>query len=121
MAMTSHLDDFNVDAETKQVLDLALEMTARPSALQTILRTKSSANASSNLPGPASGVPTWRVWRAAPSRSAQILSKILQRDSHALIAEQGCAGFALFRSLAAFSACRSWVDCTISTSGFDFR
>jgi hypothetical protein len=27
MAMTSYLDDFNVDAETKQVLDLALEMT----------------------------------------------------------------------------------------------
>ena len=27
MAMTSHLDDFNVDADTKQVLDLALEMT----------------------------------------------------------------------------------------------
>jgi hypothetical protein len=27
MAMTSHLDDFNVDAETTQVLDLALEMT----------------------------------------------------------------------------------------------
>ena len=25
--MTSYLDDFNVDAETKQVLDLALEMT----------------------------------------------------------------------------------------------
>jgi hypothetical protein len=27
MAMTSYLDDFNVDAETKKVLDLALEMT----------------------------------------------------------------------------------------------
>jgi len=27
MAMTSYSDDFNVDAETKQVLDLALEMT----------------------------------------------------------------------------------------------
>ena len=27
MAMTSYLDDFDVDAETKQVLDLALEMT----------------------------------------------------------------------------------------------
>jgi hypothetical protein len=27
MAMTSYLDDFNVDAETKQVLDLAFEMT----------------------------------------------------------------------------------------------
>src|ERR1700730_18127244 len=27
MAMRSYLDDFNVDAETKQVLDLALEMT----------------------------------------------------------------------------------------------
>jgi hypothetical protein len=27
MAMTSSLDDFDVDAETKQVLDLALEMT----------------------------------------------------------------------------------------------
>ena len=27
MAMTSHLDDFKVDADTKQVLDLALEMT----------------------------------------------------------------------------------------------
>ena len=27
MAMTSYLDDFNVDAETKQVPDLALEMT----------------------------------------------------------------------------------------------
>ena len=58
MAMTSYLDDFNVDAETKQVLDLALEMTRTASALQTILRTESSANASSNLPGPASGVPT---------------------------------------------------------------
>jgi hypothetical protein len=27
MAMTSYLDDFDVDAETKQVLDLPLEMT----------------------------------------------------------------------------------------------
>ena len=27
MAMTSYRDEFNVDAETKQVLDLALEMT----------------------------------------------------------------------------------------------
>ena len=27
MAMTSYLDDFDVDAETRQVLDLALEMT----------------------------------------------------------------------------------------------
>ena len=27
MAMTCYLDDFDVDAETKQVLDLALEMT----------------------------------------------------------------------------------------------
>src|SRR5262249_54031065 len=27
VAMTSYLDDFDVDAETKQVLDLALEMT----------------------------------------------------------------------------------------------
>src|ERR1700716_1711105 len=35
-----------------------------------------------------------RVWRAAPSPPPQIVSKILQRVSHALIAEQGCAGFA---------------------------
>ena len=27
MAMTAYLNDFDVDAETKQVLDLALEMT----------------------------------------------------------------------------------------------
>src|SRR2546430_11865462 len=35
-----------------------------------------------------------RVWRAAPLPSPQIVSKILQRGSHALIAEEGCAGFA---------------------------
>src|SRR5438105_4262416 len=35
-----------------------------------------------------------RVWRAAPLPSPQIVSKILQRGSHALIAEKGCAGFA---------------------------
>jgi transposase InsO family protein len=28
---------------------------------------------------------------------------------------------AVLRPLAAFSACRSWADCTINTSGFDFR
>src|SRR5438105_15212842 len=35
-----------------------------------------------------------RVWRAAPLPPPQIVSKILQRGSHALIAEEGCAGFA---------------------------
>jgi hypothetical protein len=34
------------------------------------------------------------VWRAAPSPPAHIVSKILQRGSHALVAEQGCAGSA---------------------------
>src|SRR5258708_2533766 len=35
-----------------------------------------------------------RVGRAASLPAPQIVSKILQRGSHALIAEQGCAGFA---------------------------
>src|SRR5208337_902198 len=34
------------------------------------------------------------VWRAAPSPATRILPEILQRGSHALIAEQGCTGFA---------------------------
>src|SRR5277367_4330006 len=34
------------------------------------------------------------VWRAAPSPPPRILPEILQRSSHALIAEQGCTGFA---------------------------
>ena len=57
MAMTSYLDDFDVDAETRQVLDLALEMTRTALGLADILQTESSPSTSSNLPGPASGIP----------------------------------------------------------------
>src|SRR5271169_5769945 len=35
-----------------------------------------------------------RVWRAAPSPPTRILPEILQRGSHALIAEQGCTNSA---------------------------
>src|SRR5438132_12075119 len=40
-----------------------------------------------------SGVPGLRrrVWRAAPLSPPQIVSKILQRGAHTLVAEQGCA------------------------------
>jgi hypothetical protein len=55
--MTSYLDDFNVDAETKQVLDLALEMTRTALGLADDFA-NGIIGASSNLPGPASGVPT---------------------------------------------------------------
>ena len=34
------------------------------------------------------------IWRAASSPPARIVSKILQRGSHAFIAGQGCTGFA---------------------------
>src|SRR5271156_6615809 len=34
------------------------------------------------------------VWRAAPSPPTRILPEILYRGPHALIAEQGCTGFA---------------------------
>jgi len=57
MAITSYLDDFDVDAGTKEVLDLALEMTRTALGLADILQTESSPSTSSNLPGSASGIP----------------------------------------------------------------
>ena len=56
--MTSYLDDFNVDAETKQVLDLALEMTRTALGLADDFANGIIGKRSSNLPGPASRVPT---------------------------------------------------------------
>ena len=61
MAIAPYLDDFDVDPETKRVLDVALEMTRAALDSPTTLRMESSPRKSSNLPGPVSGIPIFYV------------------------------------------------------------
>jgi hypothetical protein len=57
MAITSYLDDFDVDPETKQVLDLALEMTRTALGLADDLANGIIAKRIIELAGPTSGIP----------------------------------------------------------------
>jgi hypothetical protein len=61
MCTIPYLDDLDLDPETKRLLEVALEMTRVSLGLQTISPTESSPSKSSNLPGPASGIPTFCV------------------------------------------------------------
>ena len=61
MACASYLGDFDRDAETNRVLDVALEMTRAALDSPTTLRMESPPRKSSNLPGPVSGIPIFYV------------------------------------------------------------
>src|SRR5262249_32318309 len=57
MSITTYLNDFDTDLETKRVLGPRSKGLVYPSAWLTSSPTESSPDESSNLPGPASGIP----------------------------------------------------------------
>src|SRR2546423_10453149 len=61
MAFASYLGQFDVDAETNRVLDVALEMTRAALGLADDFANGRSPGKSSNLPGPVSGIPIFYV------------------------------------------------------------
>jgi hypothetical protein len=67
MAMTSYLDDFNVDAETKQVLDLAFEMTPAASGPRGCASEQRDELASSEASSPDPTVSAYRRLRCPGS------------------------------------------------------